>query len=297
MNFDENNMLYRRALQAFLLGLVVAIEIVADSVIKYLPRNHLWYVTTILMSAGILLGMWHLFRKERVAGILDLYLYDVLAQIFGWMMLLGKLNPPEPAPLPYLVVILTILILKMYFALGFVNQTGMVIGPFSYFQRKETNGENSRAKYFWLGVIFAVVVSYYILTCLGYPGTVWIRVSVASFWILGVIDFLRQHKSMHVRYQDAVDEQRYLMVRLAELEGQLHDQQEQHANDAELLAFFNNADPAYRKLALKLLHANLERNEELKRQEALRAQGVFTIQGYNNRPNNDGHWQQGSANA
>ncbi|WP_338847399.1 hypothetical protein V8J88_01620 [Massilia sp. W12] len=291
MNIDRAFTLYRKALPAFVLGMILPLDVVIDSILYVAPNDHWWYVVGAILSCFSLIGMWYLFRQEKIHGIFDLFLYDILAMLFGLFMNYYRLNPAEPSPIPFQVVSITLLLLKLYFALCFVNRPTVVIGPFSYLQQRSLKLPKGDSTAFLLGTFGCMLLAYLMLRYIGHVGTSGLRATLGCFWLMAAFNFLNEHRSVQREYQDACEEQQFLMIRMAELEHQLQDQQQMIADDEELIKYFNDADPAYRKLALKLLRANYERNEEMKKQEELRSQGVFTLQGYV-KAHNDGQWQQ-----
>ncbi len=290
MIVDRSTMLYRKALPPFVMTMIVPMDLVSDAILALMPRNYLWYVAGAIIACVYLLGILYLFRRDKIAALFDIFAFDILIMIIGGLMVYNQFNPKEPWPIPFQVMAVASILTKMYCAMYFLNTPGLVIGPFSYFQQKSLRIPRADPSRFLMGAIGMVFVAFVLLYYVGQFGTVSLRALFGVLWLIVALNYLNEHRTVQREYQDSIEEQQFLMIRLAELEHQLQDQQQLLEDEEELKRYFNDADPAYRKLALKLLRANYERNEEQKRQEELKAKGVFTMQNYS-KANNDHHWQ------
>jgi hypothetical protein len=132
----------------FLASALIMLDALADYLMQYAPKNILWYVVALILSSIILGFAWKISRKANIQDVVvDLCFYDVLAQLFGMLMLFKHWNPPKPDLIPYHVAIISVMLIKMVALLWplFIKTPWPVIGIYSWINRRNATEELPKA--------------------------------------------------------------------------------------------------------------------------------------------------------
>lgn len=242
----------------FLMGVVLSLDWAGDGVARVLLGNAYWYGVGFSLA---LLGMFVVARMPRnavVTCLLDLYLYALLAQIFGWGMYVLKLNPPSPTPLPYHVLIFALALAKIlcvaWSSLG--GRAWPVIGPFSYVHRHQHPGSGRGVIYL---VLLALLPLAYLSFVIGGGRPLDLRAVIALIWFALNWDFLMQLRKVEQTAQTGGDEKVELTAHLRESGSKPETAMALDEREQQLLQMFRHSTPESQHFALKTLGMSSQR--------------------------------------
>ena len=271
MSNTNSKIVFQKGRQLFLIGLVLPLDLVFDSLLNYIPRNQYWYYAASIMALLSLTIVWQLAKTRMVTGILDLCLYDFLAQLFGLTMYVMQWNPAAPDPLPYHVIVYSITLAKVFYMTWPLNESEdlPILGPISYwYWGKAGDLQLAFAKKICIYLtLVALPIATYVLFVLFESNPPFVRGFIAVAWFALNWDFLRQHQMLQESYEDALDEKKQLFERLEELEREYpsavaNDSQFNAVEEQELIAVYQQSSPESRTLAMKLLQASKFRRQQ-----------------------------------